>query len=229
MNEVVVRDVLHVEGAHNSLSQSRLMERGLQIVPVNGFGIKIYDKAPAMGTGRGGQGSLVAVAPQVGGLFRFDVDVKVARKGHRSRDVSRDKRYTAPNAIPNEHTYTDILEPEEPKTKEMLIPIASTPAINRPLAAAARYSKGGNFRGGSAAGQMKDRAGSSDESEDEDDEDPPVVIDKSKKSSFTQELAGLDGNLGSAWEAPAGSHRRSRTDHRRRRSGRLEIEKAEAD
>jgi len=130
VNEVVVRNVLHVEGAHNSVSQSRLMERGLQIVPVNGFGIKIYDNAPAMGTGRGGQGSLVAVAPQVGGLFRFDVDVKVARKGHRSRDVSRDKRYTAPNAIPNEHTYTDILELEEPKTKVMLIPIGSTPAIN---------------------------------------------------------------------------------------------------
>ena len=89
VHEVVVRDVLHVAGAHNSLSQSRLMDRGLRIVPVNGFGIKIYDKAPAMGTGRGGQGSHVAVAPQVGGLFRFDVDV--ARKGRRSRDVSRDK------------------------------------------------------------------------------------------------------------------------------------------
>jgi len=81
MNEVVVRDVLHVEGAHNSVSQSRLMDWGLQIVPVNAFGIKIYDNAPAMGTGCGGQGSLVAVAPQGGGLFRFDVDMKVASKG----------------------------------------------------------------------------------------------------------------------------------------------------
>jgi hypothetical protein len=222
------------------------MDRGLRIVPVNGFGIKIYDNA---NTGRGGPGTLVAVAPQVGGLFRFDV--KVARKGHRSRDVldvSRDKRYTAPNAIPNEHTYTDILEPEEPKTQEILVPIASTPTINRPLAAAdgnskgsdpGGNSKGGNSKGGNSggnsAGQLKDRAGSSDEhddedeSEDEDDEDPPGVIDKSKKSSFTRELAGLDGNLGSAWEAPAGSDRRSRTDYRRRRSGRLEIESAEAD
>jgi hypothetical protein len=141
---------------------------------------------------------------------------------------SRDKRYTAPNAIPNEHTYTDIFEPEEPTNgKDISVPIAPTPAINRP--AACGSSKGGNFRRGSAAGQMKDRAGSSDESENEDDEDPPVVIDKSKKSSFTRELAGLDGNLGSAWEAPAGSHRRrSRTDHRRRRS-QLEIESAEAD
>ena len=43
IHEVVVRDVLHVEGAHNSLSQSRLMDRGLWIVPVNGYGIKIYD------------------------------------------------------------------------------------------------------------------------------------------------------------------------------------------
>jgi len=71
--------------------------------------------------------------------------------------------------------------------------------------------------------------GDEDESEDEDEDDPPVVMDKSKKSSFTRELAGLDGNLGSAWEAPVGSHgRRSRTDHRRLRS-QLEIESAEAD
>ena len=206
VNEVVVRDVLHLEGAHNSLSQSRLMDRGLQIVPVNGYGIKIYDNR--------GQGSLVAVAPQVGGLFRFDVDV--ARKGHRSRDVSRDKRYTAPNTTPNEHTYTDILEPEEPKTQEILGPITLTPVIQRPAAC--------GKSGGSSAGQLKDRAGSSDESEDQDEDDPPVVIDKSKKSSFTRELAGLDRNLGSAWEAPAGSHQRGRTDHRRPRSGRLEIE-----
>ena len=88
-HEVVVRDVLHVAGAHNSLSQSRLMDGGLQIVPVNSFGIKIYD-APEMGTGRRGEGSIVAVAPQVRDLFQFDVDV--ARKGRRSRDVCRDKR-----------------------------------------------------------------------------------------------------------------------------------------
>jgi len=227
VHEVVVRDVLHVAGAHNSLSQSRLMDRGLRIVPVNGFGIKIYDKAPAIGTGRGGQGSLVAVAPQVGGLFRFDVNA--GGKGRWSTDVSRGrKRHTSPNTIPNEHTYTDILEPEEPKTQEILVPIASTPAIKRP--AADGNSKGGNSGGGNSAGQLKDRAGSSDENddEDEDEDDPPVVIDKSKKTSFTRELAGLDGNLGSAWEAPAGSHRRkSRTDHRRRRS-QLEIESAEA-
>ena len=218
---MVVRDVLHVAGAHNSLSQSRLINRGLRIVPVNGIGIKIYDNA---NTGLEGLGTLVAVAPQVGGLFWFDVDV--ARKSHRSRDVSKErKRCTSPNTIPSEHTYTDIFEPEEPpNNKDILVPIASTPAINRPLAAAARYSKGGSSSGRSTAGPMKDHAGSSDESEDEDDEDPPVVIDKSKKSSFTRELAGLDGNLGSAWEAPAGSHRRrSRTEHCRRRSGRLEI------
>jgi len=86
VHEVVVRDVLHVAGAHNSLSQSRLMDRGLQIVPGNGYGFKIYDNA---NTGRGGQGSLVDVAPQVEGLFRFDVDAR--GKGCRSRDVSSDK------------------------------------------------------------------------------------------------------------------------------------------
>jgi len=69
--EVVMRDVLHVAEAHNSLSRSRLMDRGLRIIPVNGYGIKIYDNQ--------GQGSLVAMAPQVGGLFRLDANV--ARKG----------------------------------------------------------------------------------------------------------------------------------------------------
>ena len=95
-HEVVVRNVLHVEGAHNSLSQSRLMDRGLQIVPVNGYGIKIYDKSPAedsargRGQGRGqvrgqgrGRGNLVGVARQIGGLFRLDV--KVAGKRYRAR------------------------------------------------------------------------------------------------------------------------------------------------
>jgi len=56
IHEVVVRNVWHVEGAHNSLSQSRLMDRGLRIVPVNGYGIKIYDKSPTnsgRGQGRG--------------------------------------------------------------------------------------------------------------------------------------------------------------------------------
>jgi hypothetical protein len=57
---VVVRDVLHVAAAHNSLSQSRLMDRGLRIVPLNGFRIKIYDNT---NTGRVGQSSLVATAP----------------------------------------------------------------------------------------------------------------------------------------------------------------------
>jgi hypothetical protein len=80
-HEVVLRDVLHVDRAHNSLSQSRLMDRGLRIIPFNGYGIKIYDNR--------GQESLVAVAPQVGGLFRFDVDAR--GKGCRSRDVSGDK------------------------------------------------------------------------------------------------------------------------------------------
>jgi len=42
-HEVVVRDVLHVAGEHNSCSQSRLIDWGLRIVPVNSYGITIYD------------------------------------------------------------------------------------------------------------------------------------------------------------------------------------------
>jgi hypothetical protein len=74
MHEVVVRNVLHVEGAHNSVSQSRLMDRGLRIVSVNGFGVKINEKVVGTNDYRGGRyGKLVAVAPQVGGMFRLDV------------------------------------------------------------------------------------------------------------------------------------------------------------
>jgi hypothetical protein len=52
-HKVLVRKVLHVEGAQNSLSQSRLMDRILPIVPFNGYRIKIYDKSPAEDSGRG--------------------------------------------------------------------------------------------------------------------------------------------------------------------------------
>jgi len=109
----------------------------------------------------------------------------------------------------------DILEPEELKTREISVPITSSPAIQRPAAR-------GNS-GGSSAGQLKNRADSSDESEDEDEDDLPVVINKSKKSSSTRELAGLQGNLERAWEAPAGSHRMGRTDHCGRMSSRIKI------
>ena len=67
---VVVRNVLHVEGAHNPLSQSMLMDRGLRIVPVNGYGLRIH----ATGTDHPSRrGELVGVAQQVGGLFQLDV------------------------------------------------------------------------------------------------------------------------------------------------------------
>ena len=71
------------------------MDLGLQIVPVNGYGIKIYDKSPAENSARGqgraqgrGGGNLVGVARQIGWLFRLDVNwpnVKVAGKRHQAR------------------------------------------------------------------------------------------------------------------------------------------------
>jgi hypothetical protein len=78
-----VRNVIHIERAHNSLSQSQLMDRGLRIVPVNGNGIKIYDKAPRHSAQ--GRGSHVGMAGRIEGLFRLDVtrlDAKVAGKRH---------------------------------------------------------------------------------------------------------------------------------------------------
>jgi hypothetical protein len=119
-HELLLRNVLHVKGAHSSLSQSRLMNRGLWIVPVNVNRIKIY--------GNRGQRSLVAVAPLIGGSFRVDVDD--IGKGRWSRDVSTGTQYAALNMIPNENTYTGSLEQKEPKTQDTLKPITSTTAIN---------------------------------------------------------------------------------------------------
>ena len=45
---VVVRNVLHVEGARNTLSQSMLMDRGLRIVPVNSYGLRIPQQRPVI-------------------------------------------------------------------------------------------------------------------------------------------------------------------------------------
>jgi len=73
-HEVVVQNVLHVKGADNSLSQSRLMDQGMQIVPVNSYGIKIYDKLQTEDRARGrGRGSLVGVARHIGALSLLDV------------------------------------------------------------------------------------------------------------------------------------------------------------
>jgi hypothetical protein len=158
--------------------------------------MKIFDNANSR---RGGKGCLVAIAPHVGGLFRFDVDLKVPRTGHRSRDVSRERKwYTLPNTIRSEYIYMDILELEELKRPETLVPIASSPPIKQP--AAQGNSKWGNAVGGSSACHLKDCEGSSDDNDDdnEDEENPPGAIDISNKTSFLGEFAGLDGNLRSA-------------------------------
>jgi len=107
IHEVVVRNVLHVEGAHNSLSQSRLMGRGLRIVPVNGYRIKIYDKSPTDSTR--GRDNRLGVARSIGALFRLDL--KVAGKLHQLRESRRHPAlYTA-----NEHFYRELLLPEGPQ------------------------------------------------------------------------------------------------------------------
>jgi len=60
------------------------MDWGLRIVPVNGYGIKIYDKSLAEDSARGqGQESHVGVARQIGALFRLDL--KFAGKRYQVR------------------------------------------------------------------------------------------------------------------------------------------------
>jgi hypothetical protein len=100
IHEVVVRNVLHVEGAHNSLSQLWLMDRGLRIVPANGYRVNIYDKSPtdsARGQSQGqgqGRGNLVGVARQIGGLFRLDVMFACKRYRARGRLLRRSSRHS---------------------------------------------------------------------------------------------------------------------------------------
>jgi hypothetical protein len=142
------------------------------------------------------------------------------------RDVSRDMRYTVQNSILNEHFYTDILEPEQPETQEVLVRIESKSTINRPAASDKSCHN--------SVGQIKVCAGSRDENDNEDESEnedgPPVVIDKFKNSSFTHQMAGLKGILGIAYRERTGAHqRRSQPDHGHRRSGQLEIEGAEAE
>jgi hypothetical protein len=92
-----------------------------------------------MGSGRGCQGSMVAVAPQVEGLFWFDVDA--GGQSRWSQDVSSGKKQDrSPKTIPNEDTPTDILVSDEPKQREIVVPMASPPTMNRPLAAANGHS-----------------------------------------------------------------------------------------
>jgi len=226
MTAAMVRDVLHVEGAHNLRSQSGLMDTGLQIISMNGFRIEIHNNSH---TGGGGQVTPVAAAPHVGGQFWFHVDV--AGECHQSTDaVSRcNTWWPANNARTGEHGYTYIVEPEEPTNEwesSARNVLAST--INWPAACCGS--------GGTTAGQLKDRVGSSNENDDEneseveDKEDPPAVINKSKISCILQELAGLVRNLRSVWEAPAGiPQSRSWTDHRHWSSGQHETQSAEAD
>jgi hypothetical protein len=68
-----MRNVLHIEAAHNSLSQSRLMDHRLWIIPVNGYKIKIFNKSHTASARGRGRGNLVCVARQIGGLLRLDV------------------------------------------------------------------------------------------------------------------------------------------------------------
>jgi hypothetical protein len=65
---VVVGNVLDVREAYNSLSQSLLIDGGVQIVPVNGYGIKIYNKLLPGDSARRhgcGPGMHVGVARQI--------------------------------------------------------------------------------------------------------------------------------------------------------------------
>jgi hypothetical protein len=95
---------------------------------LNGFSMKIYNKEPAMGTGWGGRGILVAYSPKVRGVFGFDVDG--GAEGWRSRDVTRGrKQHTSPKMVLNEQTNTDMLHPEEPKKREISVLIALTPMM----------------------------------------------------------------------------------------------------
>ncbi|KAI5855780.1 hypothetical protein BZA05DRAFT_217646 [Tricharina praecox] len=62
--DVTIRNVLYVPGSANLISQGMLMELGLRIVPVNGYGVKIYNRNNTR---------LLACAPQVAWMYPFDL------------------------------------------------------------------------------------------------------------------------------------------------------------
>jgi hypothetical protein len=74
IHEVVVRNVVKVEEAHDLSSELRLIDERLRIIQVNGYGIKTCDKVPVEHNSRG-QEHLVGVASQIGGLFVLDVKI----------------------------------------------------------------------------------------------------------------------------------------------------------
>jgi hypothetical protein len=68
-----MRNVLHIVAAHDSLSQSRLMDHRFWIIRVNGYKIKTFDKSHTASAQGRGRVNLVCVARQIGGLLRLDV------------------------------------------------------------------------------------------------------------------------------------------------------------
>jgi len=135
----------------------------------------------------------------------------LAKALHRSRDVifREDRRYTAPNAaddaILSDRFFRDVIVPEESKEEskkqiDIPQPVASTPPINR---------QAGEAGSGRHNSHQTSKNIAEDNGHEEDDETPPPPVDKSKKTTWTGELAGLDHEsiLGDSWEPPAGTRR----------------------
>jgi hypothetical protein len=111
-----------------------------------------------------------------------------------------------PGQIPSQHhLFGDVIVPEESKEEskkqiDIPQPVASTPPINR---------QAGEAGSGRHNSHQTWKNIAEDNGHEEDDETPPPPVDKSKKTTWTGELAGLDHEsiLGDSWEPPAGTRR----------------------
>jgi hypothetical protein len=59
---IILQEVVHLAGSSNFTSLSRIMNKDIEVKPVNHYGLNLYNH----------DGNLIATAPQVDGLFDLD-------------------------------------------------------------------------------------------------------------------------------------------------------------
>jgi len=60
--KIILKEVLHLPGSFNLISQSQIMDQDVKVELVNHYSLNLYNR----------HGKLIATAPQVDGLFVLD-------------------------------------------------------------------------------------------------------------------------------------------------------------
>jgi len=62
LETIILKEVVHLPGSFNLISQSQIMHKDIKVEPVNHYGLNLYNR----------HGKLIATAPEVDGLFVLD-------------------------------------------------------------------------------------------------------------------------------------------------------------